>query len=39
MAMQHSDITQSIIGYAMRVHSPLGNGFQEAFIYFYPVYK
>jgi GxxExxY protein len=29
MAMQHSDITQRIIGCAMRVHSTLGNGFQE----------
>ena len=29
MAMQHSDITQCIIGCAMRVHSTLGNGFQE----------
>lgn len=29
MEMQHSDITQRIIGCAMRVHSTMGNGFQE----------
>jgi GxxExxY protein len=27
--MQHADITKRIIGCAMRVHSALGNGFQE----------
>jgi GxxExxY protein len=27
--MQHADITKRIIGCAMRVHSTLGNGFQE----------
>ncbi|MEO7214994.1 GxxExxY protein [Mucilaginibacter sp.] len=28
-AYQHSDITGKIIGCAMKVHSILGNGFQE----------
>jgi GxxExxY protein len=27
--MKHEDLTQKIIGCAMRVHSALGNGFQE----------
>jgi len=27
--MKHEDLTQKIIGCAMRVHSVLGNGFQE----------
>lgn len=27
--MKHEDITKRIIGAAMRVHSTLGNGFQE----------
>lgn len=26
---KHSDITGKVIGYAMKVHSSLGNGFQE----------
>jgi len=27
--MKHKEITEKIIGYAMKVHSTLGNGFQE----------
>ncbi|HVS94785.1 MAG TPA: GxxExxY protein [Mucilaginibacter sp.] len=27
--MKYSDITEKIIGYAMKVHGTLGNGFQE----------
>jgi len=27
--MQHEDLTHKIIGCAMKVHSTLGNGFQE----------
>ena len=26
---KYSDITEKIIGYSMKVHSTLGNGFQE----------
>jgi len=26
---KHSDLTGKIIGYAMRVHTTLGNGFRE----------